>query len=130
MKTVQQLFDAMAARDESAIKAVLTADAKIASIRANQAMSSTTGAEFAARIAAAKEPLLERMWQPRVLIEGGMATLWAAYDFHRGGTLTHCGVDSVTMFEAAGGWKISGVYFTVVEAAKCPPSPLGPPAAQ
>lgn len=130
IKTVQKLFDAMEARDESAIKAVLAADAKIASIRPNQTLSHSTGAEFAARISAAKEPLLERMWQPKVLIEGGMATLWAPYDFHRAGKLTHCGVDSVTLFQTTDGWKISGVFFNVVEAAKCTPSPLGPPAAK
>jgi hypothetical protein len=128
VKTVQALFDAMAARDESAIKALMTADATLASLRTNQTTSSLTGAEFAARIAAAKEPLLERMWQPKVLVEGGIATLWAPYDFHRNGRLTHCGVDSVTLFETPSGWRISGVYFSVVEAAKCAPSPLGPPA--
>ncbi|MCX6592882.1 MAG: hypothetical protein NTZ56_15290 [Acidobacteria bacterium] len=130
IKTVQKLFDAMEARDESAIKAVLVGDAKIASIRANQTLSNSTGADFATRIAAAKEPLLERMWQPKVMIEGGIATLWAPYDFHRAGKLTHCGVDSVTLFQTADGWKISGVFFNVVEGAKCSPSPLGPPAAK
>ena len=128
--TVQKLFDAMAARDAAAIGALLTPQAQIVSIRANQTLSTSTGADFAARIGAAKEPLLERMWQPKVLIEGGMATLWAPYDFHRAGKLTHCGVDSVTLFQTVDGWKISGVFFNVVEAAKCAPSPLGPPAAQ
>lgn len=128
--TVQKLFDAMAARDAAAITSLMTPTAQIVSIRANQTLSSSTGAEFATRIGAAKEPLLERMWQPKVLIEGGMATLWAPYDFHRSGKLTHCGVDSVTLFQTADGWKISGVYFNVVEASKCAPSPLGPPPAK
>lgn len=128
--TVQKLFDAMAARDAAAINSLMTSSAQIVSIRANQAVSSSSATEFATRIGAAKEPLLERMWQPKVLIEGGLATLWAPYDFHRAGKLTHCGVDSVTLFETADGWKIAGVYFNVVEAAKCPPSPLGPPPAR
>ena len=126
--TVERLFAGMAARDETAIRAVLTPEGKIYSMRANLPAAVTSHADFASRIAAAKETLLERMWEPKVLLQDRLATLWAPYDFHRGGKLTHCGVDSVTLIKTYEGWKIAGVFFTVVEAAKCAPSPLGPPA--
>jgi hypothetical protein len=127
VNTVQRLFDAMAARDAAGILAVLTPEARIVSVRPNQTTNQISGTDFAARIAASKDPLLERMWQPQVLVAGRMASLWAPYDFHIGTRLSHCGVDSVTLFATPEGWKIAGVYYTVIEAAQCAPSPLGPP---
>jgi hypothetical protein len=127
VNAVQRLFDSMAARDPAGIQATLASEARFVSVRPNQTISQISGADFAARIAASKDPLLERMWQPQVLVAGRMATLWAPYDFHIGTRLSHCGVDSVTLFATPEGWKIAGVYYTVIEAPQCPPSPLGPP---
>lgn len=127
VNTVQRLFDAMAARDTAGILAVLTPEARVVSVRPNQTTSQISGTDFATRIAASQDALLERMWQPQVLVAGRMATLWAPYDFHIGTRLSHCGVDSVTLFATPAGWKIAGIYYTVVEAAQCAPSPLGPP---
>lgn len=126
--TVERLFAGMAARDEAAIRAVLTPEGKIYSLRENSPAAVTSHADFASRIAAAKETLLERMWAPKVLLQDRLATLWAPYDFHRGGKLTHCGVDSVTLIKTGEGWKIAGVFFTIIDSVKCAPSPLGPPA--
>lgn len=125
VSTVQRLFDAMAARDAAGILALLTPEAGIASIRPNQSLNQISGADFAARIAASKDALLERIWQPEVRVAGRIATLWAPYDFHIGTRLSHCGVDSITLFATPEGWKVAGVYYSVVEAAQCAPSPLG-----
>lgn len=76
---------------------------------------------------ASKDAPLERIWQPEVRVAGRMATLWASYDFHFGTRLSHCGVDSITLFATPEGWKVAGVYYSVVEAAQCAPSPLGAP---
>ena len=125
--TVQRLFDAMAARDAAGILALLTPEARIAAIRPNQTMSQISGTDFAARIAASKDALLERIWQPEVRMAGRIATLWAPYDFHIGTRLSHCGVDAVTLFATAEGWKVAAVSYSVVEVAQCAPSPLGAP---
>ena len=124
---VQRLFDAMAAHDEAALRSLLMPDGRIGTVRANGAVSLSTPAEFAARIGAAKEPLLERIWSPTVLVQDRMATVWAPYDFHRAGKLTHCGIDSITLFRTPDGWRVAGVSYTVVDVAQCTPSPLGPP---
>src|SRR5256885_3716182 len=36
----------------------------------------------------------ERMWNPEVRIDGGIATLWTPYDFHVGPRFSHCGYDA------------------------------------
>jgi hypothetical protein len=124
--TVQQLFDAMASHHADAARALFTPGATLVAVRANGAVSNSTGEAFAAHVGAAKEPWLERMWNPKVLIKGGLAVVWAEYDFHLNGKFSHCGIDSVTLVKASEGWKISGIAYTM-ETSGCAPSPLGPP---
>lgn len=54
----------------------------------------------------------ERAFEPKVFIDGTMATVWAAYDFHLGDTLTNCGTDSVQLLKVAGAWKIVSIADT------------------
>jgi len=65
------------------------------------------------------------MWEPTVLVHGPLAVVWAAYDFHRNKTFSHCGVDAFTLLRSPTGWKIATVSYTT-EATGCKPSPLGP----
>jgi hypothetical protein len=77
------------------------------------------------RLADSKDALLERMWEPKVLLRGPIAVVWAEYDFHRNKTFHHCGFDSVNLLKTAEGWKISGIAYTS-ETTGCKASPLGP----
>lgn len=122
---VQHLFDAMAAHDGPAIRAAFVKDARLFSVRADGTVSSSAVDTFAARIGAAKEAYLERMWEPKLLIRGAIAQLWAPYDFHRDGKFDHCGIDSVSLVKVEGAWKIAGISYTS-EKENCPISPLGP----
>jgi hypothetical protein len=124
---VENLFRAMAAHDEAALRALLTPAGRVLAVREGK-LSEASHEDFIARIAASKETLLERMWNPEVRLDGGLATLWAPYDFHRGAKLSHCGFDSVTLVKTTEGWRIAGIAYTVTGAARCAPSPLGPPA--
>jgi Domain of unknown function (DUF4440) len=111
--TVQRLFDAMASHNTDAARALFTPGATLVAIRANGAVSNSTSEEFVAHVGTAKEPWLERMWNPKVLIHGGLAVVWADYDFHLNGRFSHCGVDSVTLVNISGAWKISGIAYTM-----------------
>jgi hypothetical protein len=126
IETVQRLFDAMASHNVDAARALFTPGATLVAVRANGAVSTSTSEEFVAHVGAAKEPWLEQMWNPKVLIHGGLAVVWAEYDFHLNGKFSHCGIDSVTLAKASEGWKISGIAYTM-ETSGCAPSPLGPP---
>ena len=124
--TVQHLFDAMAAHDATAIQSAFVKDARMVAIRADGTLSVSAADTFATRIGAAKEAFLERMWDPKVLVHGSIAQLWAPYDFHRDGKFTHCGIDSVSLVKVEGAWKIAGLSYTT-ETTNCPASPLGKP---
>jgi hypothetical protein len=123
--TVQRLFDAMATHNAEAVRALFTPSAGLTMVRANGEFSNSTSEQFVTHVGAAKEPWLERMWNPKVLIHGGLALVWADYDFHMNGKFSHCGVDSVTLVKSSGKWKISGIAYTM-ETSACTASPLGP----
>lgn len=126
VSAVQKVFDAMTARDAAALNAAFLPDARLVSVGPDGRVTTTAAADWAARIGGMTDSILERMWSPRVLVDGRMATLWAPYDFHRAGKFSHCGIDTVTLIEQQGAWKVAMLAYTVKREG-CEPSPLGPP---
>lgn len=122
---VQRLFDAMAAHDGAAIRTAFVNDARLVAVRPDGKLNVSAAETFAAHIGEAREAYLERIWEPKVLIRGAIAQLWAPYDFHRDKKFSHCGIDSVSLVKVEGAWKIAGISYTT-ETANCPASPLGP----
>lgn len=119
---VQRLFDAMAARDATAIRATMLPDARLYSVRDAGAPTSFTASDLANNIAASKVPVLERFTAaPHVLIRNNMAQVWGEYEFLRDGKLGHCGVDSASLFKSGDGWKIASISFTT-ETTGCAPA--------
>jgi hypothetical protein len=126
LAVVQRLFDAMSAHDSAAAAAVLIPDGRVMSIRAQGQVADSAQSEFAANLGTAKQKYLERIWNPKILIRGGIAHVWAEYDFHLDGKFHHCGVDSFSLVKTPEGWKIAGIIYTA-ETTGCTASPLGPP---
>lgn len=126
---VQGLFDAMAARDAEALAALVMAEGRVVAMR-GETDSGTPGgtslADFVAAISSSQGELLERMWEPEVIVDGAIAFLRAPYDFYRDGVFSHCGVDHVSLVRAEDGWRIASIVYTV-QRDGCAPSPLGPP---
>ena len=54
----------------------------------------------------------ERYWSPTVLIRGGMALVWAPYEYWIDGQTSHCGVDVFSFAQIAGVWKVSNAMWT------------------
>ena len=62
----------------------------------------------------------ESMRYDHVLIDGDMAQVWGPYSFTADGTLTHCGINSMSMVRMEdGGWKVGNVSFTMVAPDQC-----------
>jgi hypothetical protein len=112
--TVQKTFNGMSAHDAAMIRSTMLPDARLYSVREGVAGASMAAADFANQIASIKDDLLERFTsQPSVLIRGSMAQVWGEYDFLRNGKFGHCGVDAVSLFKTAEGWKIATIVYTV-----------------
>ncbi len=122
---VQQLFEAIAAHNVDTVRSLFTPNAVLLSIKDDGTPARMRYEDFADLLASAKNVWLERIWNPTVLVHGPIAVVWAEYDFHLNGNLTHCGVDSVSLLKTSTGWKISSISDTR-ETSGCT-SPLGPP---
>ncbi|HEV2131362.1 MAG TPA: nuclear transport factor 2 family protein [Longimicrobiaceae bacterium] len=124
LAAVQQLFDAMAARDTAAARAVLMPGGLFFAVvtgEGEDAIGAMPYTDFLARLAVAEQRWLERMWEPQVLIHGPLAVVWTRYDFYRGDSFSHCGVDAFNLVRTAEGWKIASAAYTV-ERDGCPPA--------
>lgn len=128
---VQRLFDAMAARDTASARALLLPGSQFVSARGDTTIVRPRvqdDTSFLRMLATTKDRLLERFWQPTVMVDGSIATVWAPYDFHVNGAWSHCGIDVVTLLKVGEAWQVTGITYTV-QRRGCAPSPLGPPRA-
>ena len=125
----QKLFDAMKTHDAAAATALFLPGATLASVNAEGKASVTPFEKFVEHIGASKSSWLERTWNPRVLEQGSIATVWAEYDFHLNGKFSHCGIDAFTLLKTESGWKIASISDTR-QTSGCTPSPLGSPTSQ
>jgi len=128
--TVQEFFRTMERNDAGGAERILTPDGvSYATRRVGDSVvvrSATFGAHLE-RLRAARDTILERMWNPTVEVHGTVAMLWTPYDLYRNGSFSHCGVDAFTLVRGTRGWLVASVIYTI-EPTGCAPSPLGPPA--
>jgi hypothetical protein len=126
---VEQFFKALENRDVDLARNILLPEGVIFSVRdegGQRKIRATTHKQIIDSFRASTERMLERMWEPKVLIHEEIAVVWTKYDFHREGKFSHCGVDAFNLIKTPEGWKISGIIYTV-EKEGCEESPLGPP---
>jgi hypothetical protein len=57
--------------------------------------------------------LRERFWAPTVLVRGGIAVVWAPYEFWIDGKTSHCGVDAFNFIKVDDEWRIANAMWTV-----------------
>jgi hypothetical protein len=122
----QKLFNAMQSHDAPAAAALFLPGATLASVDPTGKTTITPFEKFVERIGTSKKTWLERMWNTKVLEKGGVAIVWADYDFYLDGKFSHCGIDAFQLLKTADGWKISGISDSHVTAA-CEPNPAGVP---
>jgi len=131
VQTLQHLFDALRTGDAELLLSVLDPDVVMRSTETRDGRTSfsrSTTEGLAERIASSETPLIERMWDPVVAVNGAMATLWTPYDFYIGDTFSHCGVDAATFMQTPDGWMIVGLTWTRLQPPACDLHPEGPPA--
>lgn len=85
----------------------------------------TTRDESRAR--AMTSDFVERGFDPEVVVDGAVATVWLPYDFYRDGEWSHCGVDVFTLTRTDAGWRIASLVYTVEQPPACRPHPEGKP---
>lgn len=105
------LFQAMHDGDTTALRTLLHPRAQVVSV-SDAGIAVRAADEWIRALTASPDELIERMWDPQVRIDGGLATLWAPYDFHLGERFSHCGYDAFQFVREDGEWKMIAVTFT------------------
>lgn len=125
---VHEFFRTMTANDSSGAAKTVNGEGTMFSFQPrgdSTVLTHSLLSTFPVMLATSKRALVERMWNPTVLVHGKIANVWAEYDFHINGEFSHCGVDSFALAREPLGWRIIHVSYTV-ERTGCKPSPLGP----
>jgi len=116
-KVIEQLFDAMRAKDGAAAGAVFLETAPMQTVVAGEngsTLRSNSVADFVNRIATTPEDvnLDERILDYQIKVDGDLAAAWTPYEFYVNDQFSHCGVNSVQLVRTAEGWKISYIIDT------------------
>ncbi len=125
---VQTFFDAMTDRDVDVMRTLLTTDGIFYGYRETAdglQITRSAHAAFVAGIGERNNTLIERFWDPQILLHDRMAIVWTPYDFYVDGEFSHCGIDNFNFLKTDQGWKITGIVFSM-EPDNCAESPLGP----
>ena len=128
--TLQRLFDALETGDETLFRSTMDPSVVMHSSETRDGQTtfgSATVDGLADRITSSEVPLIERMWDPVVVVNGPLATIWTPYDFYSGEVFSHCGVDSANMLQTEAGWKIVALSWTRLQPPACDLHPEGPP---
>jgi hypothetical protein len=129
LEVVQKFFDTLKTKDVEAMKALVLPGTPITTLRPTPegpAVRRRVVEDDAKSLPTTSEKWLERMWNPTVLIQGRIATVWTPYDFHRNGTFSHSGIDVFTLVFTEGRWRIASMAYTV-EPDLPSAHPAGPP---
>lgn len=130
LMAVQQFFDSMTSRDADRARAVLDPEGDFVSVRwhdnGERVVRRASIGAYLDGLAAGTKSYQERIWESEVSVHGPIAIVWAPYDFHIDGELSHCGIDAFQLLRTETGWIITGGTYTV-ERKGCAKGPLGPP---
>jgi ketosteroid isomerase-like protein len=116
VNTAERFFQAMAARDTTALLSVTHPDAVLIAVGTNGRAGVGTGSirEWIRDVARSPEPWRERFTEtPHVEVNGPLATVWSRYDFHIGEQFSHCGTDAFQLVRDGDAWRLLVVTFTV-----------------
>lgn len=79
---------------------------------------------------AATEPsvdLIERGFDPTVMVSGPVAMVWYPYDIYVDDNWSHCGIDIFSFVRTDEGWKIGSLVYSAEQPPQCQPHPDGNP---
>lgn len=131
LAALQLLFDALETGDDALLRSVMDPSVVMHFSETRDGVTtygSATLDGLATRITTSDVPLVERMWDPVVSVDGPLATIWTPYDFYAGTAFSHCGVDAANLLETEAGWRIVALSWTRLQPPACSLHPEGPPA--
>ena len=109
---IHAMFDGMAHRDASAIKAPALPGSILILMRDGKPAKMTIE-DFADRVGKpGKTQIEERIHDPLIRIDNDLAVVWAPFEFLVNGKVDHCGTDLFNLIRVDGRWLIASVADT------------------
>ena len=116
LAVVQRLFDGMRAGDSAAVRGTFHPQALLATTAKRDGKAVVTIDTVDAFVRAVGTPHSEtwdeRVRNPRVELDGPLASVWAEYSFYAGGKFSHCGVDAFQIARDGDAWRIVSLMDT------------------
>lgn len=111
MQPVKNLFLAMQTNDSTLAASLFTEDAILHTVYTDQTGKYKRATMPASKLVSAfgkpKEQVWsEPIWNEKVEVDGGLASVWVNYAFYIDSTFGHCGVDAFQLQKTEQGWKI------------------------
>lgn len=107
--SIEDLFDALAAKDTAALRAAFHPEAGLASVvdggGAGQVVTTALD-DFLRSVAGAPGELYEEIGEVDLQIDGPLATARTPYTFYVDGAVSHCGVNAFHFARTEDGWRI------------------------
>ena len=118
LQVVDDLFDAMRARDGETLERIFHPDTRLITAGTNAdgvpEVTEIPISRFISSVLASSSYLDERIYNPVVQVNNNLGTVWVEYDFFADGEFSHCGADAFTMGRSADGWQIVQIAHTMV----------------
>jgi hypothetical protein len=113
---VRRLFEAMRTKDTAAIRSLFLPGSRLVGSTKDREGAPIVRVisldDFVQVVARATVRLDERIRDPEVRVDEGLATVWATYELYTDTTFSHCGVDAFQLTRTSEGWKITQVADT------------------
>ena len=109
---VETFFYAFNGKNESAIKRVVDTDIKMQTVNLNavgkMVVQNTNFNDLVNFMITMPDsiPFHEKILDYKIQIDGGMAHVWAPYEFWYNGEFSHCGVNSFQLYKEKDAWMI------------------------
>ena len=120
--TIDRLFDGMRAGDSTMVASVFHEEAIM--VRAtDQGLRSGSVRGFIQAVGTPHDEVWdEKIWDVQIMIDGRLATAWMEFAFFLGENLSHCGVNSIMLYNDGEQWSITYLADTRREACDLPES--------
>jgi hypothetical protein len=117
MRTLDRMLVALRTKDADGLRATFHNDVRMTLLRPAPDGSNRpvvlSGEQFIAAATNANGPALdEPVRNPRLLMDGDLAIVWAEYQVRIAGAVSHCGYDAFQFVRVSGEWKILSVADT------------------
>lgn len=103
---IDQMFDGMRAGDSAMVASVFLSGAIMGRATDNGYRAGSTDG-FVRAVGSPHDAVWdERIWDVDIHIDERLATAWMQFAFYLGEQLSHCGVNSMTLYQTDDGWKV------------------------